>query len=88
MSLNEVRNKDRKERTESKLSDIVERGTIMKIFPDRDYGFIKQEDGQHVFLHSNEIVNGDFKDLYEGQIVEYVVVLRPKGLSASLVTVI
>lgn len=88
MSLNEMRNKDRQEGTQSKLKDIVERGMITMIFPEREYGFIKQEDGQQVFFHSNEIVIGDFKDMYEGQMVEYVVVLRPKGLSASLVTVI
>jgi len=58
----------------------------VKWFNDKKgYGFIKQDDGDDVFVHYSAIDMDGFKTLYEGQEVEFEVVQGPKGLQASKV---
>jgi len=58
----------------------------VKWFNDKKgYGFIKQDDGDDVFVHYSAIDMEGFKTLYEGQEVEFEVVQGPKGLQASKV---
>ncbi len=46
------------------------KGTIKKIM-DRGYGFIKTEQGEDLFFHSNDVEGVEFNSLNEGQEVEF-----------------
>jgi len=46
------------------------KGTIAKLM-DRGFGFIKQEQGEDLFFHSNSLEGVEFNSLSEGQEVEF-----------------
>jgi len=48
-------------------------GTIARILPEQDYGFIATTDGREIFFHRNAVVGCDFYDLEAGQPVELAV---------------
>ncbi len=45
-------------------------GTIRRLM-DRGYGFIKTEQGEDLFFHSNDVEGVEFNSLNEGQEVEF-----------------
>ena len=62
---------------------------IVKWFNDRKgYGFISQEEGNDVFVHFSAIQGDGFRNLEEGQKVEFNVEQGQKGLQATNVTVL
>ncbi|UCE01054.1 MAG: cold-shock protein [Chloroflexota bacterium] len=54
----------------------------------KGYGFIEREDGEDLFVHYNSIISDGFRNLDEGQRVEFTVVQGEKGLQAQDVVVI
>lgn len=62
-------------------------GTVARLFPDKDYGFIAASDGRDVYFHRNSVVEGSFDDLEEGSEVRLVVAEKDgeKGPQASTV---
>ncbi len=46
------------------------KGTIRRLM-DRGYGFIKAEQGEDLFFHSNDVEGVEFNSLNEGQEVEF-----------------
>ncbi|MDQ3397955.1 MAG: cold-shock protein [Deinococcota bacterium] len=55
---------------------------------EKGFGFIEQDDGgKDVFVHFSAISGGGYRDLNEGDKVEYTVEQGAKGLQASNVTV-
>ncbi|MBE0447206.1 MAG: cold shock domain-containing protein [Actinobacteria bacterium] len=54
----------------------------------KGFGFIEQEDGPDLFVHHKAIQGGGFKDLNEGDIVEYSVTSGPRGGNAVDVRVV
>jgi CspA family cold shock protein len=54
----------------------------------KGYGFLAREGGDDVFVHFSAIQGEGFKNLQEGQKVEFKVVQGPKGLQASDVIVV
>lgn len=53
---------------------------------DRGFGFIAREgQDKDLFFHSNELQGVDFKDLNEGDEVEFEVSESPKGPNATKV---
>ena len=53
----------------------------------KGFGFIEQENGDDVFVHFSAIQGDGYRNLQEGQKVEFNVEQGPKGPQASNVTV-
>jgi len=63
-------------------------GTVKWFNGSKGYGFISQENGPDVFVHFSAIKMDGYKNLNEGQKVEFAVEPRDKGLQAVDVTVL
>jgi len=61
-------------------------GTVKWFNPEKGYGFIRQENGEDVFVHYSSISGDGFKSLEEGQRVEFDVAPGRKGPQAVNVT--
>ena len=65
-------------------------GTVKWFNATKGYGFIAQEKGEDVFVHFSAIQANGYRELYEGQRVQFEVENDPrgKGLRAANVRVI
>lgn len=63
-------------------------GTVKWFNGSKGYGFLTREDGDDVFVHYSAIQGEGFRNLEEGQRVEFTVEQGPKGLQAANVVVI
>ena len=62
-------------------------GTIKKLVADRGFGFIKGDQGE-LFFHHSEVQGVAFEDLHEGQNVEYQIGQGKNGPCATSVRVV
>jgi cold shock CspA family protein len=60
-------------------------GTIARLDPSGDYGFIAADDGTEVYFHKNSVVNAPFSRLRPGMAVSYAEEAGEKGMQASTV---
>jgi CspA family cold shock protein len=67
---------------EKKMSERII-GTVKWFNGSKGYGFIEREDGEDVFVHYTSINGDGFRNLDEGQRVEFSVEQGPKGLQAA-----
>jgi CspA family cold shock protein len=58
-------------------------GTVKWFNGSKGYGFIEREDGDDVFVHYSSIQGDGYRNLEEGQQVEFSVENGPKGLQAA-----
>jgi len=58
-------------------------GTVKWFNAAKGYGFIAREGAEDVFVHHTAIVGEGYKNLDEGQSVEFSVEQGPKGLQAT-----
>ena len=63
-------------------------GTVKWFNEKKGFGFLEREDGDDVFVHYSSIQSEGFKNLTEGQAVEFEVQDGPKGPQAVNVTVV
>jgi CspA family cold shock protein len=63
-------------------------GTVKWFNGDKGFGFIARESGADVFVHFSAIQGDGFRNLQEGQKVEFVVEQGPKGPQAAQVTIL
>ena len=63
-------------------------GTVKWFNGSKGYGFIEQENGPDLFVHHSAIRGEGFRNLEEGQNVEFNVEQGQKGLQATDVAVI
>jgi CspA family cold shock protein len=63
-------------------------GTVKWFNGSKGYGFIEREGGPDVFVHFSAIQGDGFKNLQEGQKVEFTIEKGPKGLQAAEVVVL
>jgi CspA family cold shock protein len=65
-----------------------ETGTVKWFNGGKGYGFISRAEGDDVFVHFSAIQGDGFRNLEEGQSVEFDVQQGPKGLQAANVSVV
>jgi CspA family cold shock protein len=65
-----------------------ETGTVKWFNGSKGYGFIQREEGEDVFVHYSAIRGEGFRNLEEGQQVEFSIEQDQKGLRAADVAVI
>lgn len=65
-------------------------GTVKWFDSAKGYGFLAQDDGEDVFVHYSAIQSSGYRELREGQRVQFDVVKDPrgKGLRAANVTLV
>jgi CspA family cold shock protein len=63
-------------------------GTVKWFNGQKGYGFLSQEDGEDVFVHFSAIQGEGYRNLAEGQKVEFSVERGPKGFQAVDVVVL
>lgn len=63
-------------------------GTVKWFNGSKGYGFISREGGEDVFVHYSAIQGDGYRNLDEGQQVEFTIEKGPKGLQASSVVVV
>ena len=62
-------------------------GTVKWFNGSKGYGFIERQDGEDVFVHYSAIQGDGYRNLEEGQRVEFDVEQGPKGPQAVNVTI-
>lgn len=63
-------------------------GTVKWFNPAKGYGFIGRDNGEDVFVHFSAIEMNGYKQLKEGQKVEFSIEKGNKGLQAAAVITI
>jgi len=63
-------------------------GTVKWFNGSKGYGFLARDEGADVFVHFSAIQGDGFKNLEEGQKVEFTVEKGPKGPQAANVVVL
>jgi CspA family cold shock protein len=63
-------------------------GTVKWFNGSKGYGFIEREGGEDVFVHYSAIVGDGYRNLEEGQQVEFTLEQGAKGPQATSVTVL
>ena len=58
-------------------------GTVKWFNGSKGYGFIEQESGEDIFVHYSAIASDGYRNLEEGQRVEFSIEQSPKGLQAA-----
>jgi CspA family cold shock protein len=61
----------------------LSKGTVKWFNSQKGFGFIEREEGDDVFVHYSEIEGSGFKDLQEGEQVEFEEVQGKKGPQAT-----
>jgi CspA family cold shock protein len=65
-----------------------EQGTVKWFNGSKGYGFIERSAGEDVFVHFSALVGDGYRNLEEGQRVEFTITQGQKGLQAENVVVI
>lgn len=63
-------------------------GTVKWFNASKGFGFIERQGGPDVFVHFSAIQGDGFRNLQEGQKVEFTIEQGPKGPQASNVTLV
>jgi cold shock protein len=66
----------------------MEQGTVKWFSSSKGYGFISREQGRDVFVHFSAIQQEGYKQLKEGDKVEFEVIKGEKGPQADQVRII
>ena len=61
---------------------------VVRLFPDKGYGFIKTLEGRELYFHRNSVLNDDFDRLKIGTGVRYVPGAGDEGPKATTVQIV
>lgn len=59
--------------------------TVLRIFEDQGYGFLRAADGREIYFHENSVVNDNFDELEIGEEVRFEATEGRKGPQATTV---
>jgi CspA family cold shock protein len=62
---------------------VKEQGIVKWFNAGKGFGFIQRQSGEDVFVHYSSIAGEGYRNLAEGQAVEFEVRSGPKGLQAA-----
>lgn len=65
-----------------------DRALVVRLFHDRDYGFLETPDGRDVYFHRNAVLHDDFDRLEVGTEVRYEQTMGRDGPQASTVQIV
>jgi cold shock CspA family protein len=65
----------------------VQHGKVLRLFQEREYGFIEAEDGLEVYFHAHAVKQGKFPRLTPGTPVKFAVESGDRGPQATWVQV-
>ena len=68
-----------------KTHDLQSPGTVIRILPEKDHGFIEAEDGHEIYFHRNSVVGSGFDSLQVGDEIRYIEETDDLGPQASIV---
>jgi cold shock protein len=60
-------------------------GTLKRYDPERGFGFIAGDDGNSVFIHSNDFKRAGIYDVEVGSRIDYEAEMAPRGLRVRTV---
>lgn len=63
-------------------------GTVKWFSAEKGYGFISRESGDDVFVHFSAIQSDGYRELQEGQKVEFEIEASPRGPHAANLNVV
>lgn len=75
----------RKRRHQVKEHHRQPHGQVIRIFPEKGYGFLEDSDGREIYFHRNSILDGDFERLKIGTEVQFAEEEGNEGLQATMV---
>lgn len=70
-----------------KRHDGSPRGRVTKLFPERGYGFLENDEGVEIYFHENSVLKNKFRSLAVGSEVRFAEEEGEKGPQASTVEV-
>jgi len=78
----------RRMRGDVKTHEVPDHGRVLRVLPEKGYGFIASVDGTEIYFHRNAVTGGSFDDLKAGDEVRFVLHSgeRAEGPHASTVT--
>jgi len=62
---------------------MAERGKVKWFDENKGYGFVVSEGGEELFIHYTAIQGGGFRNLEEGQLVEFDIIETRRGKQAT-----
>jgi cold shock CspA family protein len=60
-------------------------GTVARLFPERDHGFITSSDGREIYFHRTNVTGAGFDSLSVGNVIHYIEEKDDPGPQASIV---
>jgi len=82
-----LQNHARRMRGQTKASEGMLAGTVVRLAPDQDFGFIETE-GREIYFHRNSVLDGHFDRLRIGNPVRFAEEAGEKGPQASTVRLV
>jgi cold shock CspA family protein/ribosome-associated translation inhibitor RaiA len=67
--------------------EFAQHGKIVRLFPEKDFGFLETPDGLEVYFHAHAVKKGRFDSLTPGQPVKFALEEGEKGPQATWVRV-
>ena len=68
-----------------KTHDLESNGTVIRLLPEKDHGFIEANDGHEVYFHRNSVTGSGFDTLTVGDEIRYIEEKDDLGPQASIV---
>lgn len=75
----------RQQRGDIKTHDEAPIGEVIRLFPDKKYGFIEDKAAGEIYFHAHSVANDGFRKLKVGTKVHYSAEPGDKGLHATVV---